>query len=34
MAENVEIKARARIDGVEALAPRAAALADQGPIET
>ena len=32
MAENVEIMAR--IDGVEALAPRAAALADQGPIET
>ena len=31
MARNVEIKAR--IESVEALAPRAAALADQGPIE-
>ena len=31
MARNVEIKAR--IERVEALAPRAAALADQGPIE-
>jgi adenylate cyclase class IV len=31
MARNVEIKAR--IEGVEALTPRAAALADQGPIE-
>ena len=31
MARNVEIKAR--IDSVEALTPRAAALADQGPIE-
>lgn len=31
MARNVEIKAR--IDGVEALMPRAAALADQGPTE-
>lgn len=31
MARNIEIKAR--IDSVEALAPRVAALADQGPIE-
>jgi predicted adenylyl cyclase CyaB len=31
MARNVEIKAR--IEGVEAVAPRAAALADRGPIE-
>src|SRR5437867_4423172 len=31
MARNIEIKAR--IDSVEAMAPKAAALADQGPIE-
>lgn len=31
MARNIEIKAR--IDSVEALAPRVAALADQGPVE-